>query len=202
MKGKKNTVEETDIDLDLDLEQEEPGVKEKKPKAKTVTAGVLKVKIYPDAALKEPSADVEDFDDNLARFVDKMYEAMSAHDGVGLAAPQVGVLKKIAMVEYEEEFYLLINPRIISQEGEQDGDEGCLSFPGIYAPVKRPMRVSVAAQDASGAAVVYNVEGLLARAFLHEMDHLEGKLFIEHLSNLKRGMIRKKMYKRSSGGGY
>jgi len=208
MRERKNIGEKTDLDLEreeLSREesgQEEPGIKEKKSKTKTVTAGMLKVKIYPDAALKEPSADVEEFDENLAKFIDKMYETMSAHDGIGLAAPQVGVLKKIAMVEFEEVFYLLINPRLISQEGMQDGDEGCLSFPGIYAPVKRPLRVTVAACDATGAEVVYNVEGLLARAFLHEMDHLEGKLFIEHLSSLKRGMIRKKMYKRSTGSGY
>jgi len=198
MRERKNTGEKTD----LDLEHEDFEVKEKKSKAQTVTAGTLKVKVYPDAALKEPSVDVYEFDENLVKFIEKMHETMNAHDGVGLAAPQVGVLKKIAMVEFEEVFYLLINPRLIAQEGVQDGDEGCLSFPGIYAPVKRPLRVTVAARDATGAEVVYNAEGLLARAFLHEMDHLEGKLFIEHLSTLKRSMIRKKMYKRSTGSGY
>ena len=182
------------------MEPNESGIKEKKEKKEKKaqnTAGMFKVKVYPDAALKTPSADVESFDENLAGFVDRMHEVMSAHDGVGLAAPQIGVLKKIAMVEFENIFYLLINPRLIAQEGIQEGDEGCLSFPGIYAPVKRPLRVSIATRDTSGAELVYNVEGFLARAFLHEMDHLEGKLFIEHLSSLKRGMIRKKMYKRA-----
>ena len=175
-------------------------MKEKKPKARAGGAtGTFKVKIYPDAALKTPSADVERFDENLVKFVEQMYETMSAHDGVGLAAPQIGVLKKIAMVEYENNFYLLINPKIIAQEGVQEGDEGCLSFPGIYAPVKRPLRVSISARDTKGAELIYDVEGFLARAFLHEMDHLDGKLFIEYLSNLKRGMIRKKMYKRAVG---
>jgi peptide deformylase len=162
-------------------------------------AGTLKVKVYPDSALKMPSAEVESFDEHLAEFVEKLYQTMSAHEGVGLAAPQVGVLKKIALIEHENTLYVLINPRILKQEGVQEGDEGCLSFPGIFAPVKRPLKAAIAAHDTSGAERLYNVEGFLARAFLHEMDHLEGRLFIEHLSNLKRGMIRKKMYKRSVG---
>ena len=163
---------------------------------KTVVGG-FKVKIYPDSALKMPSVDVELFDENLAAFVKKLRETMEAHEGVGLAAPQVGVLKKIALIEHESALYVLINPRLLKQEGMQEGDEGCLSFPGIYAPVKRPLRVSIAARDTDGAELIYDVEGFLARAFLHEMDHLDGKLFIEYLSNLKRGMIRKKMYKRA-----
>ena len=188
------------VEMDLGLKPNESEIKEKKPKAVSGTGETFKVKIYPDSALKTPCADVEYFDENLVRFIGKMHEAMSAHDGVGLAAPQVGVLKKIAMVEYENNFYLLINPRLIAHEGVQEGDEGCLSFPGIYAPVKRPLRISVATRDTSGAELEYNVEGFLARAFLHEMDHLDGKLFIEHLSSLKRGMIRKKMYKRAAEG--
>jgi len=162
-------------------------------------AGTYKVKVYPDSALKMLSTDVEHFDESLTKFVGKLYESMSAHEGVGLAAPQVGVLKKIAVVEHENEFYVLINPKLLRQEGVQDGDEGCLSFPGIFAPVKRPLRVSISTRNTDGTELIYDVEGLLARAFLHEMDHLEGKLFIEHLSSLKRGMIRKKMYKRAVG---
>ena len=161
--------------------------------------GTLKVKLYPDAALKMPSADVESFDEDLTSFIAKLYQTMGAHEGVGLAAPQVGVLKKIALVEHENTLYVLINPKLLKQEGVQESDEGCLSFPGIYAPVKRPLHVSISARDTDGSELIYDVEGFLARAFLHEMDHLEGKLFIEHLSNLKRGMIRKKMYKRATG---
>ncbi|MCL2009011.1 MAG: peptide deformylase [Synergistaceae bacterium] len=174
-----------------------------KPKASgKAVAGAFKVKVYPDSALKTPAEDIECFDENLVKFVEKLHETMSAHDGVGLAATQVGVLKKIALVEFENELYVLINPRLLSQEGVQEGDEGCLSFPGIYAPVKRPLRISVSTLDISGAEMIYDVEGFLARAFLHEMDHLEGRLFIEHLSGLKRGMIRKKMYKRAVGDEY
>ena len=184
---------------------EESGIKDTGPKKKGPKApdsapdGTFKVKIYPDSALKLPSTDVEHFDENLVEFVKKLRETMSAHDGVGLAAPQVGVLKKVALVEYENTLYVLINPVLLKQEGMQEGDEGCLSFPGIYAPVKRPLHVAISTRDTSGAELIYDVDGFLARAFLHEIDHLEGKLFIEHLSSLKRGMIRKKMYKRVGG---
>ena len=183
----------------MDLGPEESRIKKRRLKTAVGAAETFTVKIYPDSTLNMPTVEVEHFDENLARFVGKMRWTMGVHDGVGLAAPQIGVLKKIAMVEYENIFYLLINPRLIAQEGVQESDEGCLSFPGIYAPVKRPLRVSIATRDINGAELVYNVEGFLARAFLHEMDHLEGKLFIEHLSSLKRSMIRKKMYKRAAG---
>ncbi len=160
---------------------------------------VLKIRIFPDPVLKMPTTPVETFDAALGAFVEKMRIAMEIHDGVGLAAPQVGVSKKIALVARDDVLYVLINPRLLEQEGEQNGEEGCLSFPGIYASVKRPERVKVAAQDLTGQERIYEVDGFLARAFLHEMDHLDGKLFIEYLSNLKRGMIRKKMYKRAVG---
>ena len=159
----------------------------------------LKVRIYPDAALKKPTTLVETFDETLVNFVEKMRVTMELYEGAGLAAPQVGVSKKIALVGHNGSFYVLINPRVLEQEGELESEEGCLSFPGIYAPVKRPARIKVAAQDVMGAERVYEVEDFLARAFLHEMDHLEGKLFIEYLSGLKRNMIRKKMQKRAAG---
>jgi peptide deformylase len=148
-----------------------------------------------------PTTVVERFDAELSSFIDEMHKAMALREGVGLAAPQVGVLKKIAIIDYHDVFHVLINPRLLEQEGEQEADEGCLSFPGIFAAVKRPARIKVAAQDVTGADRTYDVEGFTARAFLHEMDHLEGKLFIEYLSTLKRGMIRKKMHKRAIGGG-
>ena len=159
----------------------------------------LKIRIYPDPVLKMPTTPVERFDAELSSFIDAMHKAMTLYEGVGLAAPQVGVSKKIAVIDYHDVFYALINPRLLEREGEQEGEEGCLSFPGIYVAVKRPARIQVAAQDVTGVERIYDVEGFMARAFLHEMDHLEGKLFIEHLSTLKRGMIRKKMHKRAIG---
>jgi peptide deformylase len=163
-----------------------------------LTGEPLKVRLYPDPVLKAPTEPVERFDEELSLFVERMRLTMTIHEGAGLAAPQVGVSKKIAVVSHENAFYVLINPKLLEQEGEQEGDEGCLSFPDIFAPVKRPARVKVAARDATGEERVHDVEGFLARALLHEMDHLEGKLFIERLSALKRGMIRKKMLKRAA----
>lgn len=159
----------------------------------------LRIRVFPDPVLKMQTVSVDKFDTELADFVEKMRIAMEAHDGVGLAAPQVGVSKKIALVARDDALYVLINPRLLEQSGEQDGEEGCLSFPGVYANVKRPERVKIVAQDLTGQERTYEVDGFLARAFLHEMDHLDGKLFIEYLSSLKRGMIRKKMYKRAAG---
>jgi peptide deformylase len=167
--------------------------------AKIADEGDLRVRIYPDPALKVPARPVDRFGEELSRFVEKMRLAMALREGVGLAAPQVGIPWRLAIVSHENAFYALANPRLLEQEGEQDGEEGCLSFPGIYAPVRRPARVRVAAQDPEGRDRVYEVDGFLARAFLHEMDHLEGRLFIDLLSPLKRGMIRKKMSKRIAG---
>ena len=160
---------------------------------------VLEIKKYPDPVLKKESQPVEVFDEELANFVQELFSAMRAHDGVGLAAPQVGVLKKIAVIEYDNKTYVLINPKVIEQKGLQEGEEGCLSFPGIYAHVTRPQWVKIEAQDEKGETHVYEGEGYTARAFLHEMDHLTGKLFIDYLSSLKRNAIKKKAAKNTGG---
>ena len=155
----------------------------------------LEILKYPNPELKKISEPVTEFNDELKEFIEKMYRTMRACDGVGLAAPQVGVLKTLAVVEYDNQAYTLINPRVIDEGGEQEGEEGCLSFPGIYAQVKRPQWVKIEAQDETGAVKVYEVKDFMARAFLHEMDHLTGKLFIDYLSNIKRNAIKKKMQK-------
>ena len=160
---------------------------------------VLEIKKFPDPVLKKVSQPVEVFDDELAKFVKDLFAAMRVHDGVGLAAPQVGVLKKVAVVEYEDKSYVLINPKVIDQKGLQEGEEGCLSFPGIYAHVTRPQWVKIEAQDEKGETHTYEAEGYTARAFLHEMDHLSGKLFIDYLSNLKRNAIKAKIKKNTGG---
>ena len=161
--------------------------------------GGLKILRYPNPILKEESKTVEIFDDELSDFISKLFAAMRASDGVGLAAPQVGVLKKIAVVEYDQKSYVLINPEVIESDGEQLGEEGCLSFPGIYANVKRPNHVKIKAQDEKGNINILEAEGYTARAFLHEMDHLNGKVFIDYLSNLKKSAIRKKLMKNTGG---
>ena len=162
-------------------------------------SGILEIRKYPDPVLKKISEPVTVFDEDLAKFVKDLFASMRVHDGVGLAAPQVGVLKKIAVVEYEGKSYVLINPRVIDQKGIQEGEEGCLSFPGIYANVVRPQWVKIETHDLNGNIQTYEGEGYTARAFLHEMDHLSGKLFIDYLSNLKRNAIKKKAAKHTGG---
>ena len=163
------------------------------------SSGILEIKKYPDPVLKKISESVTVFDDALADFVKVLFSSMRVHDGVGLAAPQVGVLKKIAVVEYDGKSYVLINPKVIDQKGIQEGEEGCLSFPGIYANVVRPQWVKIETHDLNGNIQTYEGEGYTARAFLHEIDHLSGKLFIDYLSSLKRNAIKKKAVKHTGG---
>lgn len=116
----------------------------------------------------------------VGQLLDDMIETMRKHNGCGLAAPQVGILRRIAVVEVEEgTVYELINPRIVAYTGEQIDKEGCLSLPGKWGNTRRPMAVTVRALDRDGNEVEYRGEGLLARAFCHEIDHLDGKLFTE-----------------------
>ena len=163
------------------------------------SSGILEIKKYPDPVLKKISEPVTVFDEALADFVKVLFSSMRVHDGVGLAAPQVGVLKKIAVVEYDGKSYVLINPKVIDQKGIQEGEEGCLSFPGIYANVVRPQWVKIETHDLNGNIQTYEGEGYTARAFLHEIDHLSGKLFIDYLSSLKRNAIKKKAVKHTGG---
>jgi peptide deformylase len=150
---------------------------------------LLDIRFYGDPVLKEVSAPVTRFDAELARFGHDLLETLRAAHGVGLAAPQVGVLKRMFAYDLppdeetgEHEFGVLVNPVITRSEGEQTGDEGCLSFPGLYYECTRAMAVTVAANDDRGQRLELDGEGLLARCFQHEIDHLDGVLFIERLS--------------------
>jgi peptide deformylase len=150
---------------------------------------LLDIRFYGDPVLKEVSAPVTKFDAELARFGDDLLETLRAAHGVGLAAPQVGVLKRMFAYDLppdeetgEHPFGVLVNPVITRSEGEQTGDEGCLSFPGLYYECTRAMAVTVAANDVRGQRLELDGEGLLARCFQHEIDHLDGVLFIERLS--------------------
>jgi len=151
---------------------------------------------FPDPVLRRPTKPVTVFDENLKTLVDEMTIVMKDDDGVGIAAPQVGISKKIAVVCIEDQRYVLVNPRIVTMEGEQSGEEGCLSFPGIFGEIKRAARVVVECQDETGAPRRYEAEGFVARAFQHEIEHLEGRLLIDHFSPIKRELIRKKLLKR------
>ena len=137
-----------------------------------------------DECLEKVCRPVKDFNRRLHILLDDMAETLREANGAGLAAPQVGVLRRVCIVMDEnEEIIELINPVIVSQEGEQTGLEGCLSVPGKWGVVTRPNRVKVQAQDRNGVLFVREGEGLTARAFCHEIDHLDGHLFVEHVDH-------------------
>ncbi|WP_338024424.1 peptide deformylase [Aminivibrio pyruvatiphilus] len=153
----------------------------------------LYLRVYPDPVLRKETQPVTDFGDGFKDLVADLVRLMHQHDGVGLAAPQAGVPLRLAVVFYQGELHVLANPVLVSSEGEQDGEEGCLSFPGIFGNVKRPLKAVVRHFDMNGTERQTAVEGFLARAFLHEMDHLEGRLLIDRFSPLKRNMAKKKL---------
>jgi peptide deformylase len=166
--------------------------------------------IYPivkfgDPVLEKPAAEVTNFDEELKKLIEDMFESMYAARGVGLAAPQIGISKRIAVVDvtFKEDAkakLVLINPVIVSKEGRQRSSEGCLSIPEFREDVTRAKTVTVRAQDLSGMFFEHTGEDLLARAFLHETDHLNGKLYIAHVSALKRDLIKRKIRKMVKAG--
>jgi peptide deformylase len=160
---------------------------------------------YGATVLETPTQPVEKFDEQLAALVQDMFESMYAAQGVGLAAPQIGRDVCVAVVDVSvgknpEAKLVLANPQIVHSEGEQREEEGCLSLPGFRGYVARPQYVTVRAQDAAGTEFEMRGEGLLARAFCHEIDHLHGTLFIMHLSMLKRDLIKRKIRKLKKAG--
>ncbi len=155
---------------------------------------------YGAAALEQVAAPVTEFDDKLRQLVEDMFESMYAAQGVGLAAPQIGLSLQLAVIDITSgkdpgARLALVNPEILTTEGTQREEEGCLSLPSFHAEVRRPRRVTVRAQDVTGRSFTLTGEDLLARALCHEIDHLKGKLFISHLSMLKRDSIRRKVRK-------
>ena len=156
---------------------------------------------YGDAVLEREAEEVTEFGTpELDQFLADMFESMYAAKGVGLAAPQIGFPRKIAVIDISNaenpaDKLVLINPKILRVEGKQEGEEGCLSIPTFREQVKRAKRVTVRAQDSKGEFFEKTGEDLLARAFLHETDHLYGKLYISHISALKRDLIRRKVRK-------
>jgi peptide deformylase len=152
---------------------------------------VLPIRIYPDPVLRVRCAEVTSFDPELARLVADMVETMHAAPGIGLAASQVGVERRVAVVDLSvgedpAGVLVLVNPVILTDEGGEVDVEGCLSIPDFTDKVDRPERVEVLAQDATGAHQRFFAEGLLARAICHEVDHLDGVLFVDHLHGLRR----------------
>lgn len=135
-----------------------------------------------DEILTKVCKEVKVFDKKLGILIDDMYETMVKYDGVGLAAPQVGILKRVVVVDVGEGRIELVNPVIIKQSGTQNGAEGCLSVPGVFGEVERPNEVTVRAQNRNGEFFEVSGTELLARAFCHELEHLEGKLFLDRVT--------------------
>ncbi len=166
--------------------------------------------IYPivkfgSPVLERPAEPVTDFGDQLKKLVEDMFESMYAAKGVGLAAPQIGISKRLAVIDitFKEDpkaRLVLANPEIIHKEGKQRQSEGCLSIPEFREELTRANRVTVRAQDVTGKWYEKTGEELLARAFLHETDHLNGKLYISHLSALKRDLMKRKIKKLMKAG--
>ena len=159
---------------------------------------ILNILRYPDARLHKVAAPVTVFDDGLKKLVADMAETMYAAPGIGLAATQVDVHKQVIVVDVsdrKDSLVVLVNPEIVEATGESDIEEGCLSVPGIYELVQRAERVKVRAHDQHGKAFTLEAQGLLAVCIQHEMDHLQGKVFVEYLSQLKQQRIRAKLAK-------
>jgi len=162
----------------------------------------LEIRIYPDEVLKKKAETVTDFNDELKELVNQMLETMYEKKGVGLAANQVGILKKVVVIDLDsgkenqgKNPIILINPEIVKAEGEEIAEEGCLSLPGLYKKVKRALYVKVKAQNLDGEEFEIEGEGLLARALQHEIDHLNGIVFIDRLSPLQRRLALEKYKK-------
>jgi peptide deformylase len=159
---------------------------------------LLNILRYPDARLHKTAAPVTVFDEALKRLVQDMAQTMYAAPGVGLAATQVDVHKQLIVVDVSERqdaLVVLVNPEIVEASGISDIEEGCLSVPGVYDIVERAERVKVRAYDQNGNPFTLEAQGLLAVCIQHEMDHLKGKVFVEHLSQLKQQRVRAKLAK-------
>jgi peptide deformylase len=160
---------------------------------------------YGTPVLETPTSPVEKFDEELAKLTEDMFESMYVAQGVGLAATQIGLSKRLAVIDVSvgknpEAKLVLANPEIIHVEGDQREEEGCLSLPGFRGNVLRPAYVTVRAQNLNGEIFEMRGEGLLARAFCHEIDHLNGILFLQHLSMLKRDLIKRRIRKLRKAG--
>lgn len=158
----------------------------------------LQILHYPDPRLREKARPVETVDEDVRRLADDMLETMYEAPGIGLAATQVGVPRRVIVIDVTEDKsrpMVFINPEILAREGEEEMEEGCLSVPGIYERVRRAERVRVRALDREGDPFELEADGLLAVCIQHEVDHLDGRLFVDYLSELKRSRIRKRLEK-------
>ena len=159
---------------------------------------LLDILIYPDSRLHKNAKPVSQVECRIQKLIDDMSETMYTAPCIGLAAPQVNVPQRIIVVDISDKkdsLLAMVNPEIISSEGEDEHEEGCLSVPGVYAPVKRYKKIRVRALDKDGNSFELDAEGLLGVCIQHEIDHLDGKVFVDYLSHLKQDRIKKKMQK-------
>ena len=166
---------------------------------------ILTILEFPDKRLRTVAATVERVDDSIKRLVDDMFETMYAAKGVGLAATQVNVHQRVIVIdvsEHKDQPICLINPTLIATTGTEESEEGCLSVPGFFEKVSRADSITVSALNQDGQAIELAADGLLAVCIQHEMDHLQGKLFVDYLSAFKRGRIKNKLEKIHKTHGY
>jgi peptide deformylase len=166
---------------------------------------ILPIRIYGDEILRRKSDRVENIEGDLIDFLDSLIVTMRHAKGLGLAANQLGLAKRIfvmdmSYIDVVKEPIVIINPEIVDFSGSFSGEEGCLSLPGLFQEIVRPEKVTITGLDKSGKEVILEEKGLVARVLLHEIDHLDGKLFIDHLSNAQRGLLKGKLKKIKSGG--
>ena len=161
---------------------------------------ILHVLTYPDPRLRKQAAPVKTVNEDVRRLVDDMTETMYAAPGIGLAAVQVDVQKRVIILDISEDqtdLRVFINPEITERTGQQESEEGCLSVPGVYAPVTRADSIVVRALDRNGKEFTLEANGMLAVCIQHEVDHLDGKVFVDYLSRMKQERIRKKLSKQA-----
>jgi peptide deformylase len=159
---------------------------------------IRKILHYPDPRLRRKALPVDAVDDEIQTLIDDMAETMYQAPGIGLAAPQIDVSKRVLIIDISEaknDLRVFVNPELLTQEGEQTTEEGCLSVPGVYDEITRAEKITVRALDRDGKPFELETEGLLATCVQHEIDHLDGKLFVDYLSRLKRQRVRKKIEK-------
>jgi len=164
---------------------------------------ILDILVYPDERLRKVAKPVQQVDERIRKLVADMTETMYDANGIGLAATQVDVHEQVIVMDLSEERnepLVIINPKIIEKNGEQIYDEGCLSVPEYYAPVKRAEQIKISALDEQGEIYELEAEGLQAVCIQHEMDHLAGKVFVDYLSRLKQDRVKKKLVKRAKSG--
>lgn len=164
----------------------------------TFAVSLLDILYYPNPQLRRSANEVQTVDGKVAGLIDHMLETMYAAPGIGLAATQVNIHQRVVVIDVSENNdnpMTFVNPQILASDGEQEMQEGCLSIPGVYETVKRPAQVRVAAIDREGNPFEIDADGLLSVCIQHEVDHLNGKLFVDYLSPLKRNRIRKRLEK-------